>query len=139
VIVIDEYLAIRSLAGVLPTDLPDDQPAITTSAHWRILQRIHAPGVGQLSQALGALSLPGRQTLRKPSPAVLQVLDPRPLLDPAAQIAAAYGNTGWLVSETIAAGLAYGGRQLWFGNPRNVGRRMREIADELGVAIHVVA
>jgi class 3 adenylate cyclase len=25
----------------------------------------------------------------------------------------------------------------WFGNPRNVSRRLRQIADDLGVAIHV--
>ena len=78
-IVVDEYLAIRSLTGVLPTDLPDEPLALTTSAHWRILQRIHAPGSGQLSQALGALSLAGRVALREPVPAVLEVLDSRPM------------------------------------------------------------
>jgi hypothetical protein len=40
------------------------------------------------------------------------------------------------VSETLVAGLVHG-RQLWFGNPRNVGRRLRQIADDLGVAIHI--
>lgn len=135
-IVVDEYLAIRSLTGVLPADLPDEPLALTTSAHWRILQRIHGPGTGQLSQALGALSPAGRAVLRKPVPDVLEVLDPRPMLDQAAAVAAAYGNTGWLVSETLVAGLVHG-RQLWFGNPRNVGRRLRQIADDLGVAIHV--
>ncbi len=135
-IVVDEYLAIRSLTGVLPDDLPDEPLALTTSAHWRILQRIHAPGSGQLSQALGALSAAARIALREPIPAVLTVLDPRPILDQAAAVAAAYGNTGWHVAETIAAGLAHG-RQLWFGAERNVGRRMQEIADDLGVAIYV--
>ena len=53
------------------------------------------------------------------------MLDPRPRLDEAAQIAARYGNTGWLISETVTAGLTHG-RQLWFGNPRNVGVRLRE-------------
>ena len=137
-IVVDEYLAIRSLTGVLPTDLPDEPLALTTSAHWRILQRIHAPGSGQLSQALGALSLAGRVALREPVPAVLEVLDSRPMLDQAAAVAASYGNTGWHVAETLVAGLIHG-RQLWFGTERNVGRRMREIADDLGVAIYIAA
>jgi hypothetical protein len=64
------------------------------------------------------------------------VLDPRPRLDEAAQIAARYGKTGWLIAETVTAGLTYG-RQLWFGSDRNVGVRMHEIADDLGVAIRV--
>jgi hypothetical protein len=71
VIVVDEYLAIRSLLGDVPGDLPDEPLAITASAHWRILQRIHAPSGGQLSQALSALSLlqagPGSVSRRPPS------------------------------------------------------------------------
>jgi hypothetical protein len=138
VIVVDEYLAIRSLLGVLPEGLPDEPLAITTSAHWRLLQRIHAPAGGQLSQALAALPASDREALRFPHREVLEVLDPRPRLDEAAQIAARFGRTGWLIAETVTAGLTYG-RQLWFGSDRNVGARLREIADDLGVAIHVAA
>lgn len=135
-IVVDEYLAIRSLLGDLPVDLPDEPLSITTSAHWRILQRIHAPGTGQLSGALSALSPAGRGALRKPVPAVLEVLDPRPFLDDAAALAAAYGGAGWLVAETLTAALTHG-RQLWFGSERNIGRKLAEIADDLGIAIHI--
>ena len=137
-IVVDEYLAIRSLLGVLPESLPDEPLAITTSAHWRLLQRVHAPAGGQLSKALAALPDSDREALRFPHREILDVLDPRPRLDESAQISSRYGNTGWLISETVTAGLAHG-RQLWFGNPRNIGIRLREIADDLGVAIHVAA
>ena len=137
-IVVDEYLAIRSLLGVLPEGLPDEPLAITTSAHWRLLQRVHAPAGGQLTQALAALPAPDREALRFPHREVLEVLDPRPRLDEAAQIAARFGKTGWLIAETVTAGLTYG-RQLWFGSDRNVGVRLREIADDLGIAVHVVA
>jgi hypothetical protein len=136
VIVVDEYLAIRSLLGDLPHGLPDEPLGLAASSHWRLLQRIHAPTGGQLTQALAALSPNGRDVLRHPAPAVLEVLDPRPLLDEAARIAARYGNTGLLVAETITAGLVHG-RQLWFGNSRNIGIRLREIADDLGIAIHI--
>lgn len=51
---------------------------------------------------------------------VLSVLDPRPLLDEGAAIAARYGGTGIL----IAASLAFG-RELWFGTERNVGHVLR--------------
>jgi hypothetical protein len=138
VIVVDEYLAIRSLLGDVPDGLPDEPMAIIVSAQWWILQRISAPSGGQLSQALSALSPAGRAVFRQPSPVVLEVLDPRPLLDEAARIAARYGNTGLLIAETTAAGLAHG-RQLWFGNPRNIGIRLREIADELGIVISLAA
>jgi hypothetical protein len=138
VIVVDEYLAIRSLLGILPDELPDEPLAITTSAHWRLLQRVHAPSGGQLSKALAALPESDREALRFPHREVLEVLDPRPRLDEAAQISARYGNTGWLISETVTAGLTHG-RQLWFGSQRNVGIRLREIADDLGVAVHVAA
>ena len=136
-IVVDEYLAIRSLLGVLPEGLPDEPLAITTSAHWRLLQRVHAPAGGQLSQALAALPASDREALRFPHREVLDVLDPRPRLDEAAQIAARFGKTGWLIAETVTAGLTYG-RQLWFGSERNVGIRLREIAEDLGIAVHVV-
>jgi hypothetical protein len=136
VIVVDEYLAVRSLLGILPEDLPDEPLAITTSAHWRLLQRVHAPSGGQLSQALAALPASDREALRFPRREVIEVLDPRPRLDEAAQIAARFGTTGWLIAETVTAGLTYG-RQLWFGSERNVGIRLREIAEDLGIAVRV--
>jgi hypothetical protein len=134
-IVVDEYLAVRSLLGALPADVPDEPVALPLSAHWRLLQRLHAPGTGQLSQVLAALPETDREVLRSPDPAVLEVLDPRVLLDQAAQLAARYG-TGWLIAETVTAGLHHG-RSLWFGSERNVGTRLREIAQDLDVAIHI--
>ncbi len=66
---------------------------------------------------------------RWPHPEVVTVLDPRVLLDDAAQVAARYGGTGWLVAETLTAGLA-NGRQLFFGTAVNVGRLLSRAADE---------
>ena len=80
-IVVDEYLAVRSLLGALPAEVPDEPVALPLSAHWRLLQRLHAPGSGQLSRVLAALPEIDREVLRAPDPAVLEVLDPRPLLD----------------------------------------------------------
>lgn len=135
-IIIDEYLAIRSLLGHIPDEVPEGPRALPASTHWRLLQRIHAPGSGQLSQALAHLSPSGLAALRRPHPAVLEILDPRPLLDDAARLAAAYGGTGLLIAETITSGLHHG-RQLWFGTERNVGRRLREIAEELDIDIRI--
>ncbi len=44
----------------------------------------------------------------------------------------------WLIAETITAALHHG-RELWYGNERNIGIRTREIADDLGITIHVSA
>jgi hypothetical protein len=96
------------------------------------------PVGGQLSQAMAGLSDAGRSVLRRPAPKVLEVLDPRPLLDQAAEISAAYGGTGLLVAEMITAALHHG-RTLWFGNERNIGIRIREIAQDFGISIHVTA
>lgn len=138
-IVIDEYLAVDVVRGAWPDDLPDDDSlVIPSTCHYRLLQRIHGPGSGQLSAVLAQLSPADSETIRHPHPEVLQVLDPRPLLDEAASIGARYRTGGLLVTETLAAGFTYG-RQLWFGTAANVGRRMAEIAADLGIAIHTVA
>ncbi len=135
-LVIDEYLAVRVLGANWPAGLPDDDLGLPASRHWRLLQRVHAPGGGQLSQLLAALPGGDLGVVRYPHPEVLQILDPRPLLDEAASIAARYGAGGLLIAETLAAGLAYG-HQLWFGTQRNVGRALARIADDLHVVVHV--
>lgn len=133
-LVIDEYLAVRVLVGDLPAVLdPDETFGLPAYRHYRLLQRIHAPGTGQLSQLLDETDL---QAIRRPHPEVLQILDPRPLLDDAAAIGAAYDAAGLLVGETLAAGLAHG-NQLWFGTPRNIGKRLAEIAADLRIAINI--
>src|SRR5262249_15823087 len=97
-----------------PVGLPDDDVlALPSSAHCRLLQRVHDPGTGQLSLMLGRVSPSGREAIRHPHPEVLQVLDPRPLLDEAASIGARYRTGGLRMTETLAAGLAHG-RRLWF-------------------------
>ena len=137
-IVIDEYLAVRVMGGAWPEGLPDDEDlALPASRHWRLLQRVHAPGDGQLSAILAQLSAAGRDGIRHPHPEVLSVLDPRPLLDDAAALAARYGG-GLLIAETLAAGLVHG-RALWFGTPANVGRHLARAAEDLGIAVHVIA
>ena len=135
-IVIDEYLAVAALGGAWPTALPDEDLALPASRHWRLLQRVHAPGLGQLSRLLAAL--PGRDAdvVRYPHPEVVQILDPRPLLGEAASISARFGAGGLLIAETLAAALVHG-HQLWFGTERNVGLTLATLADDLHIAIHV--
>lgn len=135
---IDEYLAVGVLGGQWPAGLPDgDDVALPASRHWRLLQRIHAPGTGQLSRLLSVLPREDLAVVRYPNPDVLQILDPRPLLDSAASISARYGAGGLLIAETLAAGLVHG-HELWFGPVRNVGRALARIAGDLGITVRVV-
>jgi len=136
VIVIDEYVALRVVLAEWPAELPDDDLALPASRHWRLLQALHSPRSGRLSETLSLLPESDRAVIRQPDPAVFQVLDPRPLLDEAAVIAGRYGGTGLLIAETLAAGLTMGG-QLWFGIAANVGRVISRAAPELGIAVHV--
>ena len=69
---------------------------------------------------------------------MFSVLDPRPLLDEAAIVAARFGGTGLIMAETLAAGLAHG-RQLWFGTATNVGRLLERAASELSIDLNVAA
>jgi hypothetical protein len=136
--VVDEYLAVRVIAGDWPDELPDDDDiALPASRHWRLLQRVHAPSGGQLTALLAQLSTDERDALRHPHPEVLHILDPRPLLDEAAAINARFSSGGLLTAETLAAGLAHG-HELWFGPGRNVGRRLREIASDLSITVRVL-
>jgi hypothetical protein len=98
-IVIDEYLAVRLAAGGWPSALPDDEVVLPTSRHWRLLQALDASRQGQLSRLLDGFGPSARDGVRHPHPEVFGVLDPLPLLDEAAIIAARYGRTGWLISE----------------------------------------
>jgi hypothetical protein len=137
VIIIDEYLLVRVVLGDWPEPLPDSEDLILPlSRHWRLLQRLHAPGGGQLTALLTPLSPSDRDAIRFPHPELVRVLDSRVILDEAAQIAAHWGG-GWLIAETLAAGLN-NGRALWFGHSDNVGRGLATAAGALGIDVHVV-
>jgi hypothetical protein len=133
-LVIDEYLAVQALRGDLPFEVPDDDLLLPTSRHWRLLQALYGGRGGRLSRIMGGLPEGDREAVRYPHPEVLQVLDPRPLLDEAASLAARFNGTGWLVAETLAAGRRHDG-QLWFGDEANVGRLLQRAADELRIRI----
>ncbi|HEX3424887.1 MAG TPA: hypothetical protein VHT30_02065 [Acidimicrobiales bacterium] len=104
-IVVDEYLAVDVLRGQWPDALPDDDLlGLPATHHYRLLQRIHQPGTGRLSEILAGLSNSGRESIRRPHPDIVQVLDPRPLLDQAASIGARYRTGGLLITETPRCG-----------------------------------
>jgi len=137
VIVIDEYLAVRVAGGDWPDGHVDSEDLVLPmSRHWRLLQPVHAPRGGNISQIMGTFHPDDALTaLRVPHPEVLQILDPRPLLGEAAQLGLKCGG-GWLIDETLAAGLDHG-RTMWFGSARDVCRLLASAADDLGISIHI--
>lgn len=138
-LIIDEYLAVDVVRGEWPADLPDEETlGLPSSRHFRLLQRLHNPSGGQLSAILERLSEPDRQVVRQPHPEVIEIIDPRPLLNDAAALGARFDTGGLLMLETIAAGFR-NGRQLWFGVEANVGPRLRSIADQLGITVRVTS
>lgn len=134
-IIIDEYIAVRVVSGDWPAEMPVDELGLTTMGHWRLLQALHKPRGGQLTRILASLSDPARSALRWPHPEVMQVLDPRPLLDDAARLAARFGG-GLRNAEILAAGMA-NRAELWFGAPANVGPAIADGAVQLGLHVHV--
>jgi hypothetical protein len=136
VIVVNEYLAVRVIRARWPEVLPDEELVLPASRHWRLLQALHGGRGGQLSRLFAGASPAVVSAIRWPHPDVLTVLDPRPLLDNAAVLAARFGGTGLIVAETLAAGLAHG-HQLWFGTEANIGRLLERAAEELGIALQV--
>jgi hypothetical protein len=105
--------------------------------HWRLLQALHKPRGGQLTRILAQVSDSARSSLRWPHPEVVRVLDPRPLLDDAARLAALYGGS-LRNAEILSAGLAHRA-QLWFGNLANVGPSTADGAGQLGLSVHVAS
>ena len=53
-------------------------------------------------------------------------------------MAGAKSSGGWIIGESLAAG-HHPGRALCFGTERNVGGTLQVAADDLGIAVHIVA
>ena len=135
--VIDEYLALLVVAGQPGTVPTDERFGIPYLRYTRLLRRIVSPGSGQLSQALEALRESDREVLRRPDPALLEVIDPRPLAELAAELIRDHPQArGWAEAETLAAGLTHGG--LWFASERSAGAVL-VVARELGIPVHIVS
>ena len=136
--IVDEYVALRVLAGDWPDEIPQDVLGLTYARHWRLLSALAVPTVGRISRGLAALSGDDRERLRRPHPDLLEVLDPRATSLLAADLLETIGPTSMLIAETLAAAIRFQS-ELYFGDPQNAVGPMRKHARTLGVGIVIVA
>ncbi len=104
-IVVDEYLVLRVLAGAGEVDgLPDDIMGLTYLRHWRLVSTIaKSEGSGRLSRTLSHLDPSRRRFIEQPDARLLQVIDPRPLILSAGRAHSLVGGLSALMAETVAA------------------------------------
>ena len=105
-ILVDEYAALPALAGRAHASLAGEVVALTYGRAYRLTRALLDPGPGRLAtrgrftRLVEALSAQGHQTLHElladPDPAVLRIVDPRPLI----RAAGAIQNT-YAVSLTV--------------------------------------
>ena len=122
-LICDQYLAIRAIAGDLPQELQGEHLAIASSHYWLLLraaakQRDSTPVMGQLSQLIAELSPAAKEELAAPLPDVIEILDFRDYAHASAEAAHAYGLK-WLVADLVGSALHYRA-PLCFGRESNV-------------------
>lgn len=136
--VVDEYVALRVLAGDWPAEIPLDVLGLTYARHWRLLSALAVPTVGRISRGLAALSSEDSEHLRRPHPDLLEVVDPRATSLLAADLLETIGPTSMLIAETLAAAIHFQS-EVYFGDPQNAIGPMRKHARALEVSIVIVA
>lgn len=123
-LICDQYIAIRAIAGNLPEELGGEHLAIASSHYWLLLraaakQRDAVPGImGQISQLIAELSPAAKEELEAPSPDVIEVLDFREYARASADAAYEFGLK-WLVADLVGSALHYRS-PLCFGRQGNV-------------------
>lgn len=141
-IVCDEYLALAALSHNLPPDISGEQIATTPAAWLRMLRAFHnldfplRPSSGRLSQLLSQLSPNELASLTEPDPRLLALLDPRPLLGPAARLTVVY-RLSYMAAEMAAAAIFHQA-PLHFSSRRNVPPGLYHLLPDEGLpGIHV--
>jgi hypothetical protein len=144
-IVVDEYLALLALAG-RPTPLAGEQLALTYGRTYRLTRALLDPGPGRLavrgrfSRLVDALSPADQRVLHdrlaEPDPAVLSIIDPRPLIRTAGAIQNTY-SVSLLQAETLAASVIYDWR-IAFAETDSASDTFRRAATELGLTLQIL-
>ncbi|MGH2601170.1 MAG: hypothetical protein ACRDJ9_17515 [Dehalococcoidia bacterium] len=145
-ILVDEYAALPALAGRPLPSLAHEVLALTYGRAYRLTRALLDPGPGRL-QARGrftrlvqALTTEGLHVLREiladPDPAVLRIVDPRPLIRTAGSIQNTYA-VSLLQAETLAAAVT-NDWPIRFAEPSSAPEPVRRAATELGLDLDTI-
>lgn len=140
-ILVDEYAALPALVGQMHPSLGGEVLALTYGRAYRAARALLDRGSGRLRtrgrftrlaealspEGLGALL----ESLTDPDPAVLLIVDPRPLIRTAGSIQNMYALS-LLQAETLAAAVTHDWR-IRFADAASASEPMRRAAGELGL------
>jgi hypothetical protein len=146
VILVDEYAALPALAGRPLAPLAESPVALTYGRAYRLTRALLDPGPGRLqvrgrfSRLLEALRPADHEALQTrladPDPALLSIVDPRPLMRATGAIQNTYALS-LLQAETIAAALS----NEWpvrFADASSASEPVRRAAEELGLDLAII-
>lgn len=146
-ILVDEFLAIRVIAGTAPEALRRESAALTYSRAYRLTRALFGPGPGRLqvrgrfTRLVDSLGDDDREALNEwlaePDPGVLAVIDPRAYIRSAAVLQNTYA-VSLLQAETLAAGVDHD-CPIRFGDPDSAPEPVQRAARDLGLDLGVVA
>ena len=146
-ILVDEYAALRALVGRPPAQLAGEALALTYSRAYRLTRALLDPGPGRLAtrgrftrlvEALNtADQLMLHERLAYPDPAVLTIVDPRPLIRTAGAMQNTYA-VSLLQAETLAAAVTYDWR-IRFAALESAPDAVQRAAAELGLDLGTIS
>lgn len=145
-ILVDEYLAIRVVSRSAPDIMGDEAVALSYGRAYRLTRALRDVGPGRLqlkgrfTRLVEGLSPRGQALLAEwladPHPAVLSIVDPRPLIGATAALQNTYA-VSLLQAETLAAGVDHDW-PIRFGDPDSAPASVHRAARELGLDLAVL-
>lgn len=144
-ILVDEHLAVLIAAGAAPSEVAAQPAGLTYGRAYRLTRALLGGGPGRLqlrgrfTRLVDGLSVEGKQLLAElaePDPALLSILDPRPLISAAAALQNTHALS-LLQAETLAAALV----ENWpirFADADNVSTAVRQAVHELTLDLAVI-
>lgn len=145
-LLVDEYVALPALVGRAPRPVQDEALAITYGRAYRLTRALLDPGPGRLqvrgrfTRLVDGLTPADQHALHEqladPDPALLTVVDPRPLIRATGAIQNTYALS-MLQAETLAAALTHDW-PIRFAEPASAPEAVRRAAEELGLDLQLI-